>query len=162
MGIDTKKYIRKPLYVDAVRVTKQNFDEMVSWCQGKVEEESGKQFIRVRVNFAKIPRQTQAFVGDWILWTETGGYKVYTNRAFEAQFDPVVSEEERVTTPSTPVVENENNPGDAHEPPTEELKIPQDAGGKRVLSEAEQRSMSREEVQELIRSGEVVLEQDAA
>lgn len=94
MDVETVKYIRKPLFVDAVRVTANNFDKISVWCQGEVllDEVPGKgitkKFIKVRVHNPKNVRQTKAFVGDWILYTERG-YKVYTNKAFHASFDPV-------------------------------------------------------------------------
>lgn len=94
MTVTTTRYIRKPLYVDAVRITGANFDEVVAWCQGEVQEEevsgkgTDKKFIRVRVHNPKNPRQTKAFVGDWLLYTERG-YKVYTNKAFHDSFDAV-------------------------------------------------------------------------
>jgi hypothetical protein len=96
MSVTTTQYIRKPLYVDAVRVTNANFDEIAAWCQGEVQQDevpekgAGKKYIRVRVHNPKNPRQTKAFVGDWILYTERG-YKVYTNKAFHASFDAVES-----------------------------------------------------------------------
>ena len=92
MSLTTTQYIRKPLYVAAVRVTEANFDEVVAWCQGEVEQDvvpyegPGKPYIRVRVHNPKNPRQTKAFVGDWLLYTERG-YKVYTNKAFHSSFD---------------------------------------------------------------------------
>lgn len=90
MSFTTTRYIRKPLYVDVVRVTDTLFDEIASWCQGEVQEDesTGKRYIHVRVHNPKNPRQTKAFVGDWILYTERG-YKVYTNKAFLASFDEV-------------------------------------------------------------------------
>lgn len=96
MGVTTTQYIRKPLYVDAVRITSGNFDEIATWCQGEVQQDevpgkgTGKKFIRVRVHNPKNPRQTKAFVGDWLLYTERG-YKVYTNKAFHASFDEAQS-----------------------------------------------------------------------
>lgn len=90
--IETKKYIRKPLYVDAVQVTEENFDEIVTWCQGEAPNDDGpqaKKYIKVRVHNPKNIRQSQAFVGDWLLYTERG-YKVYTNKAFHASFNPVI------------------------------------------------------------------------
>lgn len=98
MSVTTVQYIRKPLYVDAVRVTGPNFDEIASWCQGEVQQDevpgkgTGKKFIRVRVHNPKSPRQTKAFVGDWLLYTERG-YKVYTNKAFHESFNEVQSQE---------------------------------------------------------------------
>src|SRR3954463_15302829 len=93
--IETTQYLRKPLYVSAVRVTDENFEEMASWCQGDILQDDtngneNRPYIRVRVHNPKSPRQTKAFVGDWLLYTERG-YKVYTNRAFHASFDPTVT-----------------------------------------------------------------------
>jgi hypothetical protein len=94
MSVTTQQYIRKPLYVDAVRITEANFDAIVTWCQGEMQQDevpgkgTGKKYIKVRVHNPKNPRQTKAFVGDWLLYTERG-YKVYTNKAFHASFDIV-------------------------------------------------------------------------
>ena len=99
----TKKYVRKPLFVDAVQVTEDNFEIVVRWCVGEVRNidetsvditlniDPTKQYIHVRVHNPKNPRQTKAFVGDWILYTERG-YKVYTTKAFQANFDLVDEE----------------------------------------------------------------------
>lgn len=99
MAIDTSKYVRKPLYVDGVQITNENFAEIAAWCQGEVRANSteelvsspginpGATHIRVRVHNPKNVRQTKAYVGDWILYTERG-YKVYTQKAFRASFDP--------------------------------------------------------------------------
>ena len=96
----TVKYVRKPLFVDAVQVTEDNFEDIARWCFGEVgnidespvdeddDFEPTKQYIHVRVHNPKNPRQTKAFVGDWILYTERG-YKVYTTKAFTANFDMV-------------------------------------------------------------------------
>jgi hypothetical protein len=93
MGVTTERYIRKPLYVDAVRVSAQNFEAVAAWCSGEIQKETegpraGTSYIRVRVQYPKSPRQSKAFIGDWVLYTETG-YKVYTNPAFRRSFDPV-------------------------------------------------------------------------
>lgn len=102
MAVHTTKYVRKPLYVDAVQVTKENFEEVLSWCQGdigfmdgsdimrpdEVDINPDKQYIRIRVHNPQSPRQTKAFVGDWILYTEKG-YKIYTEKAFTENFDRV-------------------------------------------------------------------------
>lgn len=98
MPIKTERYVRKPLYVDAVRVTRENFEEILGWCQGdigfsdgrmvdgKVEEiDPDSQYIRIRVHNPQSPRQSRAFVGDWILYTEKG-YKIYTEKAFSENF----------------------------------------------------------------------------
>lgn len=91
MSITPVKYVRKPLFVDAVQVTPENFNEVAGWCQGEVivEEKPLRQYIQVRVTNPMNPRQAQAHVNDWVLYTERG-YKVYTPRAFENSFDEYI------------------------------------------------------------------------
>jgi hypothetical protein len=96
----TAKYVRKPLFVDAVQVTEDNFSDIARWCFGEIcnvdesavdklaDVDPAKQYIYVRVHNPKNSRQTKAFIGDWILYTERG-YKVYTTKAFQANFDLV-------------------------------------------------------------------------
>jgi hypothetical protein len=96
----TKKYVRKPLFVEAVQVTEDNFMDIARWCFGEIGNidespvdmslpaQPDKQYIHVRVHNPKNSRQTKAFIGDWILYTERG-YKVYTTKAFQANFDLV-------------------------------------------------------------------------
>lgn len=101
----TKKYVRKPLFVDAVQVTEENFGDIARWVFGEVHNTDetpvdkskdftpATQYIRVQVHNPKNVRQTKAFVGDWILYTERG-YKVYTTKAFLANFNPVEEDDE--------------------------------------------------------------------
>lgn len=94
--IETTKYARKPFYVDAVRVTSANIEDVAAWAQGEVRKdtESGREipYIHVRVFRPLDDRQTKAFIGDWVLYAGTG-YKVYTNKAFLNSFDKVEGEE---------------------------------------------------------------------
>lgn len=102
MSIVTQKFVRKPMIVDAVEVTSENFAELAAWCQGEmVTEENGAQHIHVRVHNPKNPRQTKAYVGDWILYTERG-YKVYTTKAFVASFDPVGEQSSQLAFEESP------------------------------------------------------------
>lgn len=176
MGILTQVYIRKPLYVDAVCITEENFNDIVAWCQGEVIDlEPGNPYIKVRTHQPKNQRQTQAFVGDWLLYTERG-YKVYNDRAFHASFDlidgdtpgdiprnnsdnPVgaAKETEIIETPPTPIVEVEEEPVDTEMTPGHYTEA---ATGKRVLSQQEQNELGPDEVRELVQSGEVLLAQD--
>lgn len=93
MGVTTKQYVKKPLHVEAVRVTKRNFNELVKWCRGKVQTESpespqnpGAKYIKIQAHNPINNRQTKAFVGDWILKTDRG-FKVYTHQTFKQSFD---------------------------------------------------------------------------
>jgi hypothetical protein len=105
MTIQTTKYVRKALYVDAVQITAENFAELARWCQGEIRTSDGDElvnsdngvnpnghYIRVRVHNPKNIRQTKGFVGDWILYTERG-YKIYTQKAFKASFEKAESGE---------------------------------------------------------------------
>lgn len=85
----THKFARKPFYVDSVRVTEHNMAEVAEWCGGSVvEDEKLGTFISVKVHRPLTERQTQAFIGDWVLFGGTG-YKVYTAKAFDKSFEKV-------------------------------------------------------------------------
>ncbi len=188
MTIETQQFIRKPLYVDAVRITPVNFNEISTWCQGEQQYEPsddptkpGKKYIKVRVHNPKNIRQSKAFVGDWLLYTERG-YKVYTNKAFHAAFDKVestlsgssVCAEEVEFIPATTQTITEakihsiefgpvSTPTNTIESaPEQETVEPSAVEGKRVLSLAEQQTMNSDEIRELVQSGEAVLAQDIA
>lgn len=85
----THKFVRKPLYVDAVRISETNMEEVAQWCSGTIEtDDKGQRFVKVEVYRALNDRQTQGFVGDWVLFAGSG-YKVYTPKAFDRSFDKV-------------------------------------------------------------------------
>jgi hypothetical protein len=98
MPIKTEIYVRKPFEVEAVQVTKENQAEVALWCEGVIEgDEVAKNFIKVDVPLARYIRQTQAYVGDWVLKTTTG-FRVYTSHAFVKAFEV---ESEQVLLPFT-------------------------------------------------------------
>lgn len=92
--METTKFVRKPFPVDAVRVTLENIDEVAAWCGGEVRLGAGRPGRKVEIEtYIKVPadrplneKQTQAYIGDWVLKAETGGFKVYTNRAMDNSF----------------------------------------------------------------------------
>jgi hypothetical protein len=94
--VETQQYQRKPIIVDAVRVTEDNFTEVAHWCQGAIWMSHGttldtlkddkSKHIKVRVINPQKDRHTKAFVGDWVLYSEYNGYKVYTETAFRNAF----------------------------------------------------------------------------
>lgn len=93
MTLKIEAYIRKPFEIQAVRVTKDNLEEVASWCKGEVltnEDSATKErLIKVEVRNPLNEKQTRAFVGDWVLHSGSGGYKVYTDQAFRRSFDRV-------------------------------------------------------------------------
>lgn len=98
--IETVKYVRKPFEVQAVQVTEENFEAIAAWCSGTIvtvrapKEADGleagetKRYIKVNVSRPLNERQTQAFVGDWLLEAEKG-LKVYADGPFVRNFERV-------------------------------------------------------------------------
>lgn len=81
-----EQFYRKSFPVDAVQVTETNIDAVAEWCRGSIHhDESGTKYIKVRVDNPLTTRQTQGFVGDWVLYAGKG-YKVYRDRAFGKSF----------------------------------------------------------------------------
>src|SRR6188472_2903504 len=75
--METKKFARKSFDVEAVQVTNENMKEIAEWCKGTVETPhalsvESDPFINVRVRYPLTPRQSQAFVGDWVLYSGKG------------------------------------------------------------------------------------------
>lgn len=117
-NVVTTKFVRKPMFVDAVQVTSENFHAVAEWCQGVIRSADGipvawetgethkveDLHIHVRVQSPKNEKQTQARVGDWILYMDRGGYKVYTDRAFQHSFDAHTPQYEITNIHVTPSV----------------------------------------------------------
>jgi hypothetical protein len=89
VNVTPKTYERKPFTVQAVQVTDRNIQDVAKWCKGTVVpgERNNKQMdcIEVDVNRPINEKQTRAFPGDWVL-KGSGGWKVYTSRAFNGCF----------------------------------------------------------------------------
>lgn len=108
MQIKPEKYMRKALYVEAVQVDDSNMEDLAQWCSGRIEQtannpQEGKvatKFIRVPMTNAFNDRQTQAFVGDWVIRSARKNFKVYTETAFPRAFDKMtdgISHEQTVS-----------------------------------------------------------------
>jgi len=90
--LNTRRFYRKPFGVDAVQVTEENLGAITSWCDGNLKVEwtaagQAKNYVKVPVLMPLNERQEKAYVGDWVLKSETG-WKVYTDRAFHKAFAP--------------------------------------------------------------------------
>lgn len=91
MTINPTKYVRKPVVVEAIRVTEDNFFEVAMWCGGDAIIDNfpqgvNERHIRVRVHSPQSERQKRAHIGDWILYANRG-YKIYTDKAFKNSFE---------------------------------------------------------------------------
>ncbi len=88
MNLQIARYVRKPLYVNAVQVTEENMQAVAKWCKGQHIHGVNAQYVKVRVHRATNERQKQAHVGDWVLKFGTG-FKVYEPDAFVKDFNQV-------------------------------------------------------------------------
>lgn len=98
MSLDIQQFARKPFYVEAVKVTEENLQEVATWVGGRIKKTNRKgdglePYVKVNVKRPLHDRQKQAFVGDWVLRYETlhgtrtvVTFKVYTNDAFLRNF----------------------------------------------------------------------------
>ena len=88
--IKTVRAMRKPFYVEAVRVTADNMALVAQWCEGEIrvlkrQNADEALYIQVHVVRPLNDRQTKAFVGDYVL-RAGAGWKVYTHKAYKEAF----------------------------------------------------------------------------
>lgn len=102
--LEIMQYVRKPFPVQAVRVGPENINDIVDWCKGKLDvDQGGAQYIQVdAVRNPITPRQSKAYLGDWVLLTGTS-FKVYTDKAFKKSFEQ--SSVETIMQPTKPEVQ---------------------------------------------------------
>ena len=103
--LETKMFSRRSFDVEAVQVTADNMVYVADWCHGRVRyrdknKDPNNMYIKVKVSRPINMRQTQAFIGDWVSLHE-GGFKVYTQKAFEKSFEPIETEPD-YETPEIP------------------------------------------------------------
>lgn len=106
--MQTQKFQRKTFVVDAVQVTEENMEEVAKWCRGTIETTDSKiaeglhqepqRYIKVNVLNPYNPRQTQAFVDDWVLYARDN-FKVYMDKGFNKTFEAVYKEQEAAAAP---------------------------------------------------------------
>lgn len=95
--LQPKRFVRKPLYINAVQVTHENMNEVAQWSGGEVRTARNPKtllhdpFVHIAVVGAKHQRQTMAFQGDWVLHFRDH-FKIYTKKAFPESFDAAPEE----------------------------------------------------------------------
>lgn len=88
--MEIQLYSRKPLVVEAIRVSADNLEAISAWCGGtvvRVENETKKDRTYISVDVINPVKKalTRAHVGDWVLKSNKG-FKIYTNNAFRNSF----------------------------------------------------------------------------
>jgi hypothetical protein len=90
VSLEIQKCTHRPVYVDCVQVTASNMTEVSEWCGGTLmEDDKKKTYIKVNATKAIHVRQTQAYVGDWVIKSDVG-LKVYKDNAFKNSYVPAV------------------------------------------------------------------------
>ena len=85
--LEIVEYFRKSFPVGAVQVSETNIQKVADWCGGTVENPNRpSKHVKVEVHQPMNERQTKAFIGDWVLYMEDKGFKVFTKVAFEKSF----------------------------------------------------------------------------
>jgi hypothetical protein len=85
--MQTTRYTRKPLIVEAVQMTEENAHELREWCRGELYvARNGRTTLQVKVLHPARPDQTKAQAGDWVLKSDQG-FKIYADSAFQKGFD---------------------------------------------------------------------------
>ena len=93
MTLLKQKFTRKRFDVEAVLVTEENIHQVAEWCNGHAFIDSaGKKLIEVPVKRVAYPKQREAHVGMWVVYSETtGGFKVYKDAALRTNFEAILN-----------------------------------------------------------------------
>jgi hypothetical protein len=89
--MQTTKFLRKPLEVDAVQVTEGNMAQVAEWANGTLHADfldPAEWYIEIKVIHPLRRKETRAHIGEWILSSKQG-FKIYTDRAFLKGFESV-------------------------------------------------------------------------
>ncbi len=88
MSVKTQRYMRKRFPVEAVKVTKANFEDVRAWCNGEIFEGTPKTgpYFKVPGKRPLSAKQARAYVGSWVLFANNG-FKVYPDAAFKEYFE---------------------------------------------------------------------------
>lgn len=85
------RFVRRPFFVMAFLITKDNMDKVAEWCDGEIlKSDSGvHRFIKVtKVLNPQNERQTKAYIGDYVLKSGEH-FKVYTTASFNRSFKTI-------------------------------------------------------------------------
>lgn len=91
--MEPQLFMRRPFFVQVVQVTEKNMRDVARWANGQIRTTNQTPklkyvYIHVRVPLTK--KQTQAFVGDWVLRSQSDdgvvSFKIYSDKAFHKAF----------------------------------------------------------------------------
>lgn len=89
------RFISKPFVVGGFEVELETMETIAAWCEGHVITDAERPFIRVPVNRPTNRKQTEAYVGTFVLLSIYRGeksFKVYTMEWLEKNFNMLPGE----------------------------------------------------------------------
>lgn len=92
-------WIRNSFEVHAVRITEMNLYAVSVWCDGTIHRTSKgekEQYIRFGETRYNRIKETNAYIGDWILQSDNGEFKHYRDASFRLAYKPKVRRYEEV------------------------------------------------------------------
>jgi hypothetical protein len=104
--MQTTKFLRKPLSVEAVQVTEGNMAQIAEWANGTLYTDvldPAEWYIDIKVIHPLRRKECRAHIGEWILKSKQG-FKIYSDRAFQKGFEPAWEDPE-VKNPIEPTAE---------------------------------------------------------
>lgn len=89
------RFMRIPFFVQGYCVTEEDMQDIAKWCEGHVITTSAGSFIRVPVLRPTHKKQTEAYIGDWVIVSNSHKglvYKVYTQEWLDKTFTALPDE----------------------------------------------------------------------
>jgi hypothetical protein len=115
--VKATRFMRKPFVVVGFEITETNMDAVAKWCQGHVVQGEEGPFVRVPVDYPTSRKQTEGYVGTWVLQSRAinGGktFKVYSPAWLKNNFvtlEDMIQEEEEALVVEPIVESTKDNP----------------------------------------------------
>lgn len=89
-----KTYIRKPMPIEAVELTRKNYKEVAIWCGGRVVEiakSSDPTDVYIGVDIPTLEKAQRANIGDYIFKNAVGAFHIFEGHYFLNHYDEVKS-----------------------------------------------------------------------
>lgn len=90
IDIPARTFARISFKVEAIRVDKDNLENVANWCGGRVSHtKEGVPFVEIPTGSNPKVNRNRAFVGYWVVTGKNGTYFSYSDRAFKNTFEEI-------------------------------------------------------------------------
>lgn len=96
------QYKKKPVVIEAVRISERNYHEVAFWCHGEItnnieDETDAIGSIRPAIEIKTLEGRMVADVGDWVIRGVKGEFYPCKNDIFRETYEPQVYEARVIT-----------------------------------------------------------------